>query len=361
MTRFLPRFRLIFRQLTRMADASPPKRPTPIWIGTHSGTFHCDEVVACFMLRQLPEYENAEIFRSRDDTALREKCDIIVDVGGVYDHAKKWYDHHQTSFKETFNILRPEVAKNFNIRLSSAGLIYTHYGERVIQSILKRERNVQLSPDNLQLAFVQIYRNFISELDAIDNGEVMFEGGEPRYGIHSHLSARVGRLNPSWQDTNVDIEQRFKQAMDLAGREFVDNVLEVACSWIAARDHVRDALKEAKSVYPTGEILLLTTFCPWKAHLADLEKEYQVEGVPKLIIFSDGTGWRVAGVPLSPGSFVGRKFLPTSWRGKRDEELSELAGVKDLIFVHHSGFIGGAKTKEAALAMAKKSLEWKDE
>ncbi|XP_017141385.1 UPF0160 protein [Drosophila miranda] len=357
----LPRFCRFFRKLTRMDDASPSKRPTPLWIGTHNGTFHCDEVVACFMLKQLPEYENAEIFRSRDDKALREKCDLIVDVGSVYDHDKKWYDHHQTSFKETFNMLRPEVSKDFNIRLSSAGLIYTHYGERVIQSILKRERNVQLSPDNLQLAFVQIYGNFISELDAIDNGVNMYDGGEPRYKINTHLSARVGRLNPSWQDTDVDIEQRFKQAMDVVGREFVDNVLDVACSWIAARDHVRTALKEAKTIYPTGEIILLSTFCPWKAHLADLEKEYHVKGVTKLVIFSDGSGWRVAGVPLSPGSFVGRKFLPTPWRGARDEKLSELAGIKDLIFVHHNGFIGGAKTKEAALALAKKSVEWKEE
>lgn len=25
-------------------------------IGTHNGSFHCDEVLACFFLRQLPEY-----------------------------------------------------------------------------------------------------------------------------------------------------------------------------------------------------------------------------------------------------------------------------------------------------------------
>ena len=35
----------------------------PKKIGTHNGTFHCDEVLACFMLKQLPEYKNAEIVR----------------------------------------------------------------------------------------------------------------------------------------------------------------------------------------------------------------------------------------------------------------------------------------------------------
>jgi len=97
-----------------MTGGTPPKR-TPLWIGTHSGTFHCDEVVACFMLKQLEEFKNAEIFRSRDDKALQEKCDIIVDVGGVYDPAKKWYDHHQQTFKETFKSIRPEVSEDFNV------------------------------------------------------------------------------------------------------------------------------------------------------------------------------------------------------------------------------------------------------
>ncbi|XP_039151286.1 MYG1 protein C27H6.8 isoform X2 [Drosophila simulans] len=358
MFRLLPRFP---GKLSMMTGGTPPKR-SPIWIGTHNGTFHCDEVVACFMLKQLDEYKNAEIFRSRDNKALEEKCDIILDVGGVYDHAKKLYDHHQQTFKETFSSVRPEVSEDFNvIRLSSAGLVYCHYGERVIQSILQREKGIQLSPENLQLAFIQIYRNFINELDAIDNGVPMFEGVEPIYKITTHLSARIGKLNPSWQETGVDIEDRFRQAMDTAGREFVDNVVEVSCSWIAARDHVREALENAKSVHPTGEILVLKNFCPWKSHLFDLEKEYKVEGVPKLVVFNDGTSWRVAGVPVTPSSFLGRKFLPTPWRGLRDDELCEKASIKDLVFIHHNGFIGGAKTEEAAMLLAKKSIEWTEE
>ena len=32
-------------------------------IGTHDGTFHCDEALACFMLKQLPEYKDALVIR----------------------------------------------------------------------------------------------------------------------------------------------------------------------------------------------------------------------------------------------------------------------------------------------------------
>lgn len=219
---------------------------------------------------------------------------------------------------------------------------------------------MELSPQNLKLAFLQIYRNFISELDAIDNGVPMFEGGEPRYKISTHLSARIAKLNPSWQDSKPDTDQQFHKAMAIAGSEFVENVLEVACSWIAARDHVRRALEQATTIHSSGEILLLDTFCPWKSHLFDLEKEYKLEGVAKLVVFNDGSSWRVAGVSVTPSSFLGRKFLPLPWRGLRDEELSEKAGIKDLVFVHHTGFIGGANTKEAALTMAQRSIEFTD-
>ena len=68
-------------------------------IGTHNGTFHCDEALACFMLKQLPEYKHADIVRTRNPEELA-KCDVVVDVGGVYDPEKHRYDHHQRYFVE---------------------------------------------------------------------------------------------------------------------------------------------------------------------------------------------------------------------------------------------------------------------
>lgn len=32
-------------------------------IGTHSGKFHTDEALACFFLKSIPEFSNAEIVR----------------------------------------------------------------------------------------------------------------------------------------------------------------------------------------------------------------------------------------------------------------------------------------------------------
>lgn len=73
-------------------------------IGTHSGVFHCDDAMACFMLKCLPKFKDAEIIRSRDESVLKD-CDVVVDVGGVYDHATQRYDHHQRGFTETLSLV----------------------------------------------------------------------------------------------------------------------------------------------------------------------------------------------------------------------------------------------------------------
>ena len=63
-------------------------------IGTHDGKFHCDEVLACALLKLLPEYSTAVIKRTRDQTIL-DTCDVVVDVGGKFDPETHRYDHHQ--------------------------------------------------------------------------------------------------------------------------------------------------------------------------------------------------------------------------------------------------------------------------
>jgi uncharacterized UPF0160 family protein len=66
--------------------------------------------------------------------------------------------------------------------------------------------------------------------------------------------------------------------------------------------------------------------------------------------------WRVQAVSVAPGSFESRKPLPRAWRGLRDDLLSSEAGILGCVFVHISGFIGGNKTHEGALEMARKGL-----
>lgn len=87
----------------------------PFTIGTHSGTFHCDEVLACYLLSQHPEFSKHQILRTRDQPLL-DQCDIVVDVGAVFDAEKKRFDHHQRGFNETFGSLRPELDTKCDIK-----------------------------------------------------------------------------------------------------------------------------------------------------------------------------------------------------------------------------------------------------
>ena len=59
---------------------------------------------------------------------------------------------------------------------------------------------------------------------------------------------------------------------------------------------------------------------------------------------------------VAPASFESRKPLPAAWRGLRDGALSELSGIPGCVFVHAAGFIGGNKTREGAIEMARQGI-----
>jgi len=62
--------------------------------------------------------------------------------------------------------------KPWTTKLSSAGLVYVHYGKQVIAEILGKSTEDEVV---LKL-FDKIYENFIEEVDAVDNGIMVSEG-----------------------------------------------------------------------------------------------------------------------------------------------------------------------------------------
>ncbi|KAJ8711903.1 hypothetical protein PYW08_008857 [Mythimna loreyi] len=324
-------------------------------IGTHDGVFHCDEVLACYMLKLLPQYKDAVIVRTRDTAKLNE-CDIVVDVGAVFDHEKKRYDHHQREFNETLSSLRPELGDKFKIKLSSAGLVYTYYGEEVIKQLVPK--NASLNPTDLTVIYKKVYQNFIEEIDAIDNG-VPIASEEPRYKIRTNLSSRVARLNPEWNSKQiVNLDEIFEKAMALVSEEFKYSINYFISVWFPAREYVRSSLDNRFEIHKSGQILEFTERFPWKEHLFDLEEEMNIGHEIKYVLFNDKpNSWRVQAVPVNPTSFLTRKPLHKSWWGVRDEVLSEVAGIEGCIFCHSTGFIGGNTSREGALKMAVNSLE----
>jgi len=130
-------------------------------IGTHDGLCECDEVLACFLLKQLDDYKTAEIIRTSDDNIL-ESCDIVVDIGGIYDLDKLRFDTHQSDFDISMNTLYPN--KPWTTKLTSAGLIYAHYGEEVICNILKKEKEDPMIP----ILFDKMYEDFVEKVAVLN-------------------------------------------------------------------------------------------------------------------------------------------------------------------------------------------------
>lgn len=314
-------------------------------IGTHDGSFHCDEALACGMLKLLPTYADSVIVRSRNPTILGE-CDIVVDVGAVYSQAENRFDHHQRGFTEV-------LGEGYNTKLSSAGLVYKHFGKDILREILPSS-----SPDLIDVCYKRLYENFIEHIDAIDNGISVCDGS-PRYMVSTTLSSRVGHLNPAWNEpTTTELySERFVQAMVMTCSEFVAAAQRISDIWWPARSIVRAAIDERFSSHPSGSIIVFTQYCPWKDHLHELEQELGIDPIIYALYPDAGGSWRIQAVPVESESFSSRKQLPVDWCGLRDAELSAKTGIEGGIFIHANGFIGAHQTKEGAMAMAVAALE----
>uniref|UniRef100_A0A0N5B6J6 UPF0160 protein MYG1, mitochondrial n=1 Tax=Strongyloides papillosus TaxID=174720 RepID=A0A0N5B6J6_STREA len=327
-------------------------------IGTHNGKFHTDEALACFFLKKLPTYSDAKIIRSRDMEIL-EKTDIIVDVGGVYDHEKKRYDHHQKSFFETMSSLK--VLPSYNTKLSSAGLIYSHYGKEVISQIL----NIPINDPNIDIIYDRMYYNFVEAIDANDNGISCYKG-PPKYNIPESIDTRVNDLMPYWNSGEADDEdalyRQFLKAIELVGESFTGKLKYFYYAWLPARNFVKDAIEKRFSVHPSGKLIHFDNGgLPWKAHIFDLEIELGLEESDIcFVIYKDNINnrYRIQAIPAreSANTFRNRASLKEEWRGLDKESLIKVSGIDDIDFVHASGFIGAASSFDSVVKMGLESL-----
>lgn len=317
-------------------------------ICTHSGTFHADESLAVYMIKLLPEYQNCNLVRLRNP-ADWEASDVVIDVGGQYDGAK-FFDHHQRGFDETFSA-------NYKTKLSSAGLIYKHFGKKIIEHVCKT------TEENTELLYEKVYKEFIEALDANDNGisnySAEVEAGKKFNDRNIALPSIVLKLNPSWNEnpTDADFDAAFERSSALMGEVFVSLLKGYGNSWLPARSIVEAAFESRFDVDKSGKTLRLDQFCPWKEHLYSIEKEKSAQGAIEFVLFQDSSSkWRVSTVSVTSTSFEFRRGLREPWRGLRDQELSDKTGIPGCIFVHAAGFIGGAETYDSVLKLAQMSL-----
>ena len=326
-------------------------------IGTHSGTFHSDEVLSTFLLKYYPESRNSVVIRTRNNEILKQ-CDIVVDVGSIIDPKTFRFDHHMKEFTEVFD----EKDEDLNtIKLSSAGLVWKYLGKEIINSLLKSMNLLEQNKTHLDEIYKKIYIDFIMGVDGMDNGVTQYNKDiKPKYKLSGNFVDRISRLNPEWNAENVDVNVRFKKGWDAAEEEFLFQIKKYANSYFIAYDIVENSIKEA--LKENRVYIILERFCPWKKCLYEIEKKLGIENKLLYCVHpGNNNRWCSTAINLNDHCMELRKPFPKEWRAKRDDELKKITGINDAEFVHVSGFISFFLLKESAIKATEISINNKEE
>jgi uncharacterized UPF0160 family protein len=325
-------------------------------IGTHSGTFHSDEVLSTFLLKYYPSAMKSAVIRTRNNEILKQ-CDIVVDVGSIIDPKTFRFDHHMKEFTEVFNEQDEDLNK---IKLSSAGLVWKYLGIEIIKNLLKSMNLLEQNKTHIEEIHKNIYLDFIMGVDGMDNGVTQYDKDiKPKYKLAGNFVDRISRLNPEWNVENVNVNERFRKGWDVAQEEFLFQVKKYANSYFIAYDIVENAIKEA--IKEKRAYIILEKFCPWKKCLYIIEKKLGIENKLLYCVHpGNNNRWCSTAVNLNDHCMELRKPFPKEWRAKRDTELKKITGFDDAEFVHVSGFVSFWLLKESAIKATEISINHKE-
>ncbi|MCX7749914.1 MAG: MYG1 family protein [Clostridia bacterium] len=284
-------------------------------VGTHSGRFHADEVMATAILKEIFELE---IVRTRDPEVLNG-LDIVYDVGGGE------FDHHQMDKEYR------ERGTDRGTPYAACGLIWRNFGQEVV-----RRREPSLTLVEVEDVFQYIDGILIEGIDAADNGLRTCETIIPIMNISSIIAG----FNPPW-DSGLSEDIAFNEAVRFASAA-LENTIDQQISAVKAKRYVLEAYE--KRTRP--QVLMLDASYPWARTLGEIDKAREV----LFVIYPRGDEYLIQTV--RENGRRDRKKLPKSWAGKREEELGEILGIQDAVFCHSSRFIAGAKSLESILKMA---------
>ena len=181
---------------------------------THSGTMHADEVFATAFLDLYKK--NIKVFRTTNINPEEYPEKTIYDVG------RGKFDHHQEDAR---------VREN-GIKYCSLGLLWEEYGKKYLS---------ELNLDNIEDLYLEIEKDFIEQIDAIDNGE--FPKIEARYKVKT-LSDIIKLFNPSYK-SNQNESSQFIKAVEVAKIIFEEEILN--CNGkVIAKNLVLDKVKETE-------------------------------------------------------------------------------------------------------------------
>lgn len=286
---------------------------------THNSHFHPDDVCAVATLHILLKGKY-RLIRTREQ-AMFDRADYVVDVGGIHDASRQRFDHHQ----------KGGAGKRPNgIPYAAFGLVWKEYGAMLTGS---------------EESALKLDEEIVASGDARDNGfeiiDSRVEGIKP-FEFADSLFA----FNPSWSEAQ-DFDGGFRKAVAVAVP-----MLERAIRRSIASEVGKKFTEEAYQKASDKRIIELDGQYPWRDVLmSHPEPLFMVRANP------EGDTWGAKGIPAEKTGYALRRDFPVEWAGLSDAELARVSGVPDAVFCHNNRFLAVAKSREGALALARKAIE----
>lgn len=296
----------------------------------HDGEFHADDICATATIAHLHGgIDQIHVIRTRDE-AMQATADFVMDTGNVYDPARRRFDHHQTE----------GAGKRTNgVPYAAFGLVWKEYGAQICEMQGVPALDAQTIAD-------MVDRKLVTPIDADDNGFPISQPLVPgvlQYRFQEFLYA----ARPTWKEEEageLHIDAQFMTRVPLA-YELIAREIKIARDIFEGQQLVLQAYEATED----KRLIILDGDWPWKEVIGTKPE-------PLFVVYKQYNKWRAGAVQL-PGTFQNKKGFPAAWAGLRDEALAAVSGVPDALFCHRTLFTTAAKSREGAIAMARKAIE----
>jgi uncharacterized UPF0160 family protein len=301
-------------------------------VATHDGSYHADDVMATAILTLWLERKNIpyNVIRTRHDDELL-LGDYVFDIGGIYDHTQKRYDHHQPGGAGQ----RPN-----GVPYASAGLVWKHYG-------------IDLCEGDARVA-EEVDWYLIQSIDAPDNGYTTFTIPNQSHPFPFTITELFSVFLPS-NEESFSRQSAFDEIVPIA-RRVLERVIKREHAFVSLVRYIEESYQSA---HDKRLVILERQFSRQEVQAA-----IGSANVPEALFFVFASEpqasleghWRVLTVRKDRVSFVQRKPLPATWAGLTGKALATVSGVPDAIFCHRSLFMAVAGSREGALKLAEIAL-----
>ena len=269
-----------------------------VTLGTHSGEFHADDVLATALLQHAVESRKltCRITRSRSRSIL-EQCDIVYDVGGGI------YDHHGTD----------KVYYPNGIPMAACG--------KLLKDLVCNEDIAE-----------GLRRRLFYAVEANDNGHEL-----PRF-IESSRLYFIHMFNPTWMESGTPQESNkaFYSVLGMT-RKIYERMIDTVNADIESRYFIE---REAKLVRD-GKIMLLHKYCP--------AQEYaRVHPELLAVVYPKESNYVVRCMPTFSRKYETKITFPKEWHGLSNEELVAASGIEGAVFCPDGGYMSVFQTPQAA-------------